>query len=60
MREDVLYSMHMKKKSLVWIGALVVVVTHIYMLVAGLPASQMMAHAVINLVAAGLIVFGAM
>ncbi len=41
-----------------WIGVLLVVVTHIYMLVAGLPASQMMGHSILNLVAAALIVFG--
>ena len=45
------------KKIAFWIGIGIVVATHIYMLVAGLPASQMMAHAVLNLVAAGLMVF---
>jgi hypothetical protein len=41
-----------------WIGAVIVVVTHIYMLVAGLPASQMIGHAILNLVAAALVIFG--
>ncbi len=40
-----------------WVGAVIVIATHIYMLVAGLPASQMMAHAILNLVAAALMVF---
>ncbi|MBI4440552.1 hypothetical protein HY639_00130 [Candidatus Woesearchaeota archaeon] len=37
------------------IGYAIVVGTHIYMLVLGLPASQMAGHAIINLVAAGLL-----
>lgn len=40
-----------------WIGAFIVVATHVYMLVAGLPASQMLGHAVLNLVAAALMIF---
>lgn len=40
-----------------WIGALIVVATHIYMLIAGLPQSQMVAHAILNLVAAALVIF---
>ncbi|MFO0764950.1 MAG: hypothetical protein U0487_02800 [Patescibacteria group bacterium] len=43
-----------------YIGLALVVLTHIYMLVAGLPASQMMGHAIINLVAAALIGYGYM
>jgi hypothetical protein len=41
-----------------WIGAFLVIATHIYMLVAGLPASQMMGHAIINLVAGVLMIIG--
>jgi hypothetical protein len=41
-----------------WIGTSLVVATHVYMLVSGLPQSQMMGHAIINLIAAALIVFG--
>ena len=41
-----------------WIGAVIVIATHIYMLVAGLPASMMMGHAILNLVAVALIIFG--
>lgn len=40
-----------------WLGILVVVVTHVYMLMSGLPVSMMMGHAILNLVAAALIVF---
>jgi len=39
------------------IGMVIVVGTHIYMLLAGLPANQMTAHAIINLVAGGLIIY---
>jgi len=47
----------MTKKISFWVGIVLVVATHIYMLLSGLPESQMSAHAVLNLVAAGLIVF---
>ncbi len=50
----------MKKKYLLWIGVAIVVLTHVYMLVAGLPADQMMAHAILNLVAAALIGYATM
>ncbi len=46
------------KNILFWVGAGIVILTHVYMLVAGLPQSQMMGHAILNLVAAGLIVYG--
>lgn len=49
------------KPAAMWpfaIGLLIVIGTHIYMLVAGLPASQMMPHAVLNLVAAVLMIWG--
>ncbi len=46
------------KNILFWVGVGIVVLTHLYMLVAGLPSSMMMGHAVLNLVAAGLIMFG--
>jgi hypothetical protein len=45
------------KKIAFWGGVAVVALTHVYMLVASLPESQMMAHAIINLVAAGAIVY---
>lgn len=41
-----------------WLGALIVVLTHIYMLVAGLPVSMMMGHAILNLIAGALLIFG--
>ena len=41
-----------------WIGLVIVVATHLYMLTLGLPASQMMGHAILNLIAAALIGFG--
>ena len=41
-----------------WIGAFLVIATHIYMLTMGLPISQMMGHAVINILAGGLMIFG--
>ena len=48
-----------KTKNIVfWVGVGIVVATHIYMLIAGLPQSQMMGHALLNLVAVGLIVYG--
>ena len=48
-----------KTKNIVfWVGVGIVVATHLYMLVAGLPQSQMMGHAILNLVAAGLVVYG--
>lgn len=44
-----------KVSSLAYYLALLIAIgSHIYMLVAGLPESQMMAHAVLNLVAAAL------
>ena len=44
-------------KAALWIGLGIVVTTHIYMLVAGLPSGQVVPHAVVNLIAAGLIIF---
>ena len=41
-------------------GLAIVVGTHVYMLYAGLPESQHMPHAVLNLGAAGLIYYGDM
>jgi len=41
-----------------WIGAVIVLTTHVYMLVAGLPASQMMGYAILNLIAEALVIFG--
>ncbi|MBI5073333.1 hypothetical protein HZA99_05950 [Candidatus Woesearchaeota archaeon] len=46
------------KNMLFWVGIAVVVLSHVYMLVAGLPASMMTGHALLNIVAAGFIVFG--
>lgn len=46
------------KNLLFWTGFAIVLVSHIYMLVAGLPASMMMGHALLNIVASGLIVYG--
>lgn len=41
-----------------WIGAFLVIATHIYMLVAGLPVSQMMGHAIINIIAGVMMIIG--
>ena len=46
------------KNILFWVGVGIVALTHLYMLLAGLPSSMMMAHALLNLVAVGLIMFG--
>ena len=45
------------KKWFFWIGILIVVFSHIYILTSGLPADQITTHAVVNLVAASLIGF---
>jgi len=53
--------MHQAPKWTMWaygIGVLIILATHIYMLVAGLPEEQMVPHAVLNLVAAVLLVAG--
>jgi len=39
------------------IGIAIVVGTHAYMLFAGLPSSQMMGHAILNLIAGGSIIY---
>ncbi len=41
-----------------WVGTALVIATHFYMLVVGVPQAQMTAHATLNLIAAALIVFG--
>ena len=46
------------KNILFWVGVGIVILTHLYMLVAGLPQSQMVGHALLYLVAAGLLVYG--
>ena len=40
-----------------WIGMAIVVLSHIYMLIAGLPANQAVPHAIVNLVGAGLFAY---
>ena len=45
-------------KWLFIVGVVVVFGTHVYMLIAGLPATQMVPHAIVNLIAACLIVAG--
>ena len=50
----------MSHKVAFWLGIGIVVATHIYMLISGLPDSQMMMHAILNLIGAGLIVFAVM
>ncbi|MFQ5621648.1 MAG: hypothetical protein ACE5FT_07480 [Candidatus Nanoarchaeia archaeon] len=40
------------------LGYAVVVLTHVYMLGFGLPASQVVPHSILNLVAAGLLYYG--
>ena len=50
------------KNTLGWwlygLGLLIVLGTHLYMLVAGLPVDQMNGHAILNLVAAFLLAAG--
>ena len=46
------------KNIFFWIGVGIVILTHIYMLVAGLSSSQVAAHSVANIIAAGLIIYG--
>lgn len=46
------------RKVVLWGGVVVVVATHVYMLASGLPEEQMTAHAVVNLIAAGAVVYG--
>ncbi|MCX6714234.1 MAG: hypothetical protein NTX72_00265 [Candidatus Uhrbacteria bacterium] len=50
----------MIKRIAFWIGIIIVVGSHISMLVMGMPAAQVIPHAVINIVAAGLMIFGSM
>ena len=50
----------MKSPVAFYSGLTVVFGTHVYMLYAGLPQSQMNGHAYINLVAGGLILYGGM
>lgn len=48
-----------KVSWLLYIAGLAIVLgSHVYMLAAGVPQDQMTGHAVINLVAAGLLVMG--
>ena len=44
-------------KCLFWTGIIIVVGTHLYMLVAGLPSNQIIPHSILNLVAAGLLLY---
>jgi hypothetical protein len=41
-----------------WLGLAIVVLTHLYMLMYGMPSSSMAVHAYLNLAAAALIIFG--
>lgn len=47
----------MMHKVVFWLGIAIVVATHVYMLMSGLPANMMNGHAILNLVAAALILF---
>jgi hypothetical protein len=49
--------MNKLKLGLFWVGVAIVVLTHIYLLFASLPTNQVMGHAILNLVAAGLIIY---
>ena len=53
-----MYATNKLSWSLYLLGLVIVVGSHIYMLTAGVPADQMMGHAVINLVAAVLLAAG--
>ena len=50
----------MMKKIAFWLGVAIVVASHLYMLTVGMPVSQVVAHSIANLVAAALIIYGAM
>lgn len=45
------------KKYAFYIGLFILVVTHIYMLIVGLPANQIVSHSVLNLIAGGLLTY---
>lgn len=47
-----------KKNILLSLGFGIVILSHIYILIAGLPQDMVNAHAIVNLVGAGLIVAG--
>lgn len=53
-----MYATNKLSWALYLLGFIIVVGSHIYMITAGLPADQMMGHAVINLVAAALLAAG--
>ena len=40
-----------------WVALAIVIGTHVYMIGFGLPANQMVPHAIINLVAGGLLLY---
>jgi hypothetical protein len=46
------------KMGTFWAGLGIVALTHIYLLFAGLPSSQVIPHSIINLVAAVLLIYG--
>jgi hypothetical protein len=50
----------MIKQISFWIGIIIVVGTHISMMTSGMPVAMVIPHSVINIVAAGLIIFGSM
>ena len=40
-----------------WVGMAIVVLSHLYMLIAGLPTNQIIPHSILNLIAAGLFAY---
>lgn len=40
-----------KEQKLFWAGVSVIIITHVYMLVYGMPTNQIKPHAIINLIA---------
>ena len=49
--------MKKRSKTAFWIGFGIVIATHIYMLAFSFPSNQVVPHAVVNLVAAGLLAY---
>ena len=49
--------MKIKKSVLFVVGIATVILTHVYMLVFGLPSNQIITHSIINLVACGLLLY---
>lgn len=47
----------MMHKVMFWLGIAIVVATHVYMLMSGMPENMINGHAILNLIASALILF---